>query len=70
MPQLGMIPLICLIGHILFLIYRINLIISSKKHETIADNSPVQIYVNKIKNLIVFKIKTGYELDLLSKETM
>ena len=27
-----------------------------KKHETIADNSPVQIYVNKIKNRTVFKI--------------
>ena len=27
-----------------------------KKHETIADNPPVQIYVNKIKNRIVFKI--------------
>ena len=41
-----------------------------KKHETIADNSPVQIYVNKIKNTIVFKIKTDYKLELLSKETM
>ena len=34
-----------------------------KKHETIADNLPVQIYVNKIKNKIVFKIKTGYKLN-------
>ena len=41
-----------------------------KKHETIADNPPVQIYVNKIKNRIVFKIKTGYKLELLSKEKM
>ena len=41
-----------------------------KKHETIADNPPVQIYVNKIKNRIVFKIKTGYKLELLSEETM
>ena len=41
-----------------------------KKHETIADNPPVQIYVNKIKNGIVFKIKTSYKLELLSKETM
>ena len=41
-----------------------------KKHETIADNPPVQIYVNKIKNRIVFKIKTGFKLELLSKETM
>ena len=41
-----------------------------KKHETIADNPPAQIYVNKIKNKIVFKIKTGYKLELLTKETM
>ena len=42
-----------------------------KKHETIADeNSPMKIYVNKIKNKIVFKIKTGYKLKLLSNETM
>ena len=40
-----------------------------KKHETIADN-PVQIYINKIKNRIVFKIKTGYKLELLSPELM
>ena len=41
-----------------------------KKHETIADNTPVQVYVNKIKNRIVFKIKTGYKLELLSEETV
>ena len=41
-----------------------------KKHETIANNPPVQIYVNKIKNRIVFKIKTGCKPELLTKETM
>ena len=41
-----------------------------KKHETIANVSPVLIYVNKINNRIVFKIKSGYKLELLSKETM
>ena len=41
-----------------------------KYHETIADNPPVQIYANKIKNRIVFKIKTGCKLELLSEETM
>ena len=41
-----------------------------KKHETIANNPPVQVYMNKIKNRIVFKIKTGYKLELLTKETM
>ena len=29
-----------------------------KKHETLAENPPIQIYPNKIKNRIVFKIKT------------
>ena len=53
---------------ILFLIYKIILNTSSKN--IIADNSPVQIYVNKIKNRIVFKIKTGYKLELLSKVKM
>ena len=33
-----------------------------KKHETIADNPPVPIYVNKIKKRIFFKIKTGHKL--------
>ena len=37
-----------------------------KKHETLTENSPVQIYPNKIKSRIVFKIKTGYKLELLS----
>ena len=30
----------------------------------------MQIYPNKIKNGTVFKIKTGYKLELLSLETM
>ena len=41
-----------------------------KKHETIADVYPVLIYVNEINNRIAFKIKSGYKLELLSKETM
>ena len=43
-----------------------------KKHETITDtdNPPVEIDVNEIKNKILFKIKTGYKLELLSEETM
>ena len=36
----------------------------------IVENPPIQIYPNKIKNRIVFKIKTGYKLELLSPETM
>ena len=41
-----------------------------KKHETITNTAPILIYANKINNRIVFKIKTGYKLELLSKETM
>ena len=41
-----------------------------KKHETIAEVSPVLIYVNEINNRIVFKIKSGDKLELLSKESM
>ena len=41
-----------------------------KKHETIGENAPILIYANTINNRIVFKIKTGYKLELLSEETM
>ena len=41
-----------------------------KKHETLTGNPPIQIYPNKIKNRIVFKIKNGYKLELLTPETM
>ena len=41
-----------------------------KKHETIAETAPILIYANKITNRIVFKIKTAYKLELLSKETI
>ena len=30
-----------------------------KKHETLTENPPIQIYLNKIKNTFVFKIKSG-----------
>ena len=35
-----------------------------------AENPSVQIYPNKIKNRIIFKIKNGYKLELLTPETM
>ena len=41
-----------------------------KKYKTLAENPPIQIYPNKIKNRIVFKIKTGYKLELISPEIM
>ena len=41
-----------------------------KEHETIGKNAPILIYANTINNRIVFKIKSGYKLELLPKETM
>ena len=41
-----------------------------KKHETSTKNPPLQIYPNKIKNRLVFNIKTGYKLELLTPEIM
>ena len=41
-----------------------------KKDETLTENLPIQIYPNKIKDRTVFKIKTGYKLEILTPETM
>ena len=41
-----------------------------KKHETLTENPSVQIYPNKIKNRIVFKIKIDCKWKLLTSETM
>ena len=53
-----------------FLIFKIILNLLFKKHDTLTENPPIQIYPNKIKDRIVFKIKTGYKLELLTPETM
>ena len=41
------------------------------KHEKVETNeeSPILIYPNGVKNRIVFKIKTGYKLELLTSQT-
>ena len=41
-----------------------------KNHETLTENPLIQISPNKIKNRNIFKVKTGYKLELLSPETM
>ena len=41
-----------------------------KKDEAIADTAPILKYHNNVIHRIVFKIKTGYKLKLLSEETM
>ena len=42
----------------------------TKKHKTLTENPPIQIYPNKLKNRIIFVVKMGYKLELLSPETM
>ena len=41
-----------------------------KKHETLIDNPPITIYVNKIESSITFKIKARQYLEILTPETM
>ena len=41
-----------------------------KKHNENVDNPLIKIYVNKTENIITFKIKKGYYLELLTPETM
>ena len=41
-----------------------------KKHETLSSNPPIYIYINRINETLVFKIKDGYKLELQTSETM
>ena len=41
-----------------------------KKQNEKIDNFSIRIYVNDVENRIIFEIKTGYYLDLLTPETM
>ena len=42
----------------------------NKKHEAVAENPLIKIYVNKTENKIMIKIETGYFLELLTPETI
>ena len=64
-PQLGMILWTYLMVLVQFQTFKITLNLSSK-----ITKLTIQIYVNRIKNRIVFKIKTRYKLELLTPETM
>ena len=39
-----------------------------KNHETLTEDLPIEIYPNKMKNRIVFKIKIGYKFELLTPD--
>ena len=57
-----MMNLICLVDPKLLWIYH------QQTQQTLTENNPEQIYSNKIKNRVVFKVKTRYKLELLSPE--
>ena len=62
---------IWIIWRIIFCItYSRLLWICLKNHGVKTDNPSIRIYVNKIENIITFRIKTGYYLELLTHETM
>ena len=64
----------CQMDHIQYQIFKIILSIflrsTVKIHQSTVDNPSIRIYVNKIENIITFKMKTGNYLALLTPETM
>ena len=54
--------------HILYQIFKIALNIFWENMEKKTGNPSVRIYVTKIENIITFRIKTGYYLELLTLE--
>ena len=41
-----------------------------RKHSESVDNPSIRMYINRIENRIMFKIKSGYYLELLTPETI
>ena len=41
-----------------------------KKHETLSTTTPNHIYINRVNNRLVLKIKDYYKLELQTPETM
>ena len=46
------------------------LILFLKKHEKWTTITPIHVYINRINNRLVFKIKDWYKLELQTPETM
>ena len=55
---------------VLSFIYSILFRICIKKNETLPTNLAIDIYIGRIKNRLVFKIKYRYKLELQTPETM
>ena len=51
---------------ILFQIFKIKFII--KKHETLTTVPSIDVYINRINNRLMFKIKDGCKVDLQTPE--
>ena len=66
----GITSLNYLMGHILCQLFKITLNISLKNHEEKTDNPSIKMFVIKMVNIIMFKIKTGYYVQLLTLETI
>ena len=59
-----MMNLNCQMVLILFQIFKL------KKHNTLTAIPPIHVYINRISNRLVFKIKDGYKLELQTPGTM
>ena len=57
-------------NHILYQVFKIIFSVSSKNHEAVTNNPPTTRYINKIEHTITFKIKKGYNLQLLKPEVI
>ena len=55
---------------ILFEVFKIMLIYIIKKNKTLAKSPPIYVYINRINNRLLFKIKDGYKVELQMPETM
>ena len=42
----------------------------TKRHETLIIVPPIHVYINRVNNRLLFKIKVGYKLELQTLETM
>ena len=47
-----------------------SLKVEVSEHETLPTNDPIHIYINRINNRLVFKIKDGHKLELKTLKTM
>ena len=50
--------------------FQMVLILIIKKHEKWTIINPIHVYINRINNRLVFKIKDGYKLELQMSGTM